>query len=42
VTGNLAAFSDANLFLDFDKGSDARFIADLAAVQIDESKESDT
>jgi hypothetical protein len=33
---NLAALSHARIFLDLDKGANLGFVADLAAIQIDE------
>src|SRR5437868_4426179 len=39
MTGNLAAFADARIFLYLDKCTDFRLIPDLAAVKIDELRE---
>ena len=36
VTGNLAAFADTGILLDFDEGPNLGFVPDFAAVQIDE------
>jgi hypothetical protein len=38
---NLAALPDRCVFLDFDKGTDLGFVADFAAVQVDEFREPD-
>ena len=37
VARDLAALADLRALLDFDEGADLRFVADLAAVEIDES-----
>ncbi len=42
MAGDLAAPADLGVFLNFDKGSDLRFVADFASVQVDELGEPDT
>ena len=39
VAGNLAAPADARAALDFDEGADARLVADLAAIKVDEGED---
>ena len=39
VAGNLAALADGGILLDFDECADLGFVADLAAVKIDELRE---
>jgi hypothetical protein len=41
VTGNLAAFADAGILLDFDKRADLCFVPDLTPVEIYEFRQPD-
>ena len=41
VAGNLAAFTDGGVFLDFNERANFRVVANLAAVQIDELGKAD-